>query len=530
MKLLKYIYLIIPFSVIVSCSDNLTDMDNLGVQTAGVYFNDPANALAALNSAYSPMSKDNFYVFGDILSDDAIKGGSDMFDWGDRQFVRDFEANSGNEVATTTWKLAYEGIVRSNEIINTMPLTTIAEPLNSRIIAEAKFLRAYSYSKLVPLFGAVPMVLSDLDPDNLGIGRTSETDIYAFIKKDLDDAIRDLPLKSEYPVADMGRATKGAAQALKARALMQETAYQYNTVLSATGVTVDVSANWNEIFDLTKAIETSGEYALANNYATLFEYEGENNIESVFEIQHATTSLEWGESVGNQTMVHMGNRDDWGWCFNLPTDALYNTFSNKDPRRENTIYGQEFEVLYGTKQTWEKQKWTLEHNSTKDFVTKCRLNRKYALAPEMRDGNHNNQRTNKRVIRYADVLLMHAEAAYYKGLESEARTYVNKIRARAQNATYPLGSKLGQTSGYSYDQYAGASVPAITSTGADLLNDIWKERRMELSMEGLRYFDIIRTGRLDLLPKPTAYTSHDGLLPLPVADVNSFGLEQNKGY
>lgn len=530
MKQFKYIYLGIALSMLVSCSSDLTDMDNLGVQTAGVYFNDPDNALAALNSVYSSMAKDKYYAFGDIMSDDALKGGSDLFDWVDRQDIKDFNAISSNGVAGDAWKVLYEGIVRSNEIINTLPTTTIEEPLKLRIVAEAKFLRAYAYSKLVPLFGAVPLVLNDLDPDNLEIGRTSETEIYVLIKQDLDDAIANLPRKSEYALADLGRATKGAAQALKARVLMQETGYQYNSVLAAKGVTVNVAANWDEIYTLTNAIETSGEYDLASNYATLFEQEGENNVESVFEVQYETTNLEWGESVGNQTIVEMGNRDDWGWCFNLPTDALYNTYSSKDPRRESSIYGQEFDVLYGTKQTWEKQIWTLEHASTKDYVTKTRLNRKYALQPALRNGNHNNQPNNGRVIRYADVLLMHAEAAYRKGMEGEARDYVNRIRSRAQNATYPLGSKLGQTSGFTYDVYPGASVPPIASSGAALLDDIWKERRMEFAMEGMRYFDLIRTGRQSLLSKPGAYQSHDGLLPLPIADVNSFGLEQNKNY
>lgn len=530
MKLLKYICLIIPFTILVSCNDKLLDLDNLGVQTAEVYFNDPDNALAALNSAYSSMSKDKFFAFGDIMSDDALKGGSELFDWVERQYLKDFEANSGNEVVEQTWSLLYECIVRSNEIINTLPQTTIDDALKSRIIAEAKFLRGYSYSKLVPLYGAVPLVLEDLDPDNLGIGRTSESEIYAQIKIDLDDAIEFLPRKSEYATADLGRVTKGAAQALKARVLMQETGYEYNTVLAAMGVKVNVKDNWDQVYSLTKAIIESGEYKLTDNYATIYEQEGENNIESIFEVQHTTTNLDWGESVGNSTIVEMGNRDDWGWCFNVPTDALYNTYSSKDPRRESSIYGQEFDVLYGEKQTWEKQKWMLDHTSTKDFVTKTRLNRKYVIAPEIRNGNHNNQPNNKRVIRYADVLLMHAEAAYYKGQESEAKQYVNMVRERAQKSTMPLGSKIGQTSGYTYDLYPGASVPAITSTGTALLQDIWKERRMELAMEGIRYFDVIRTGRQNLLSKPAAYQAHDGLIPLPVADVNSFGLKQNKGY
>jgi hypothetical protein len=377
----------------------------------------------------------------------------------------------------------------------------------------------------------VPLVLQDYSVENLIEPRASVADVYNLIKQDLDDAIAVLPEKSQYDISDLGRVTKGAARAIKARVLMQETSYVNNSTLSAAfGHSVDIASNWNEVYSLTQDIINSGEYALLGNFAEIFENEGENSIESIFEIQHKTTNNDWGESVGNKTIVQMGNRDDWGWCFNLPTDDLYNAYSVTDPRRESTIYGQEFDVLYGVKQTWDKQEWTLEHSSTKDFVTSCRLNRKYALRPGLRHGNHNNQPTNKRVIRYAEVLLMHAEAAYYKGMEGVARDYVNMVRSRAENSSYPLGSALGQTSGFTFDIYPGASVPAITSSGTDLLADIWLERRLELAMEGIRYFDIVRTGRTELLPETANYESHDGLLPIPEGDVSSFGLDQNKGY
>ncbi|NDP26540.1 MAG: RagB/SusD family nutrient uptake outer membrane protein [Flavobacterium sp.] len=531
MKLFKLCTFFIALLTFFSCENNLTDLENLGTQTSKVYFNDPANALAGLNACYAAMQDDEYFVYGDILSDDAIKGGSNYFDYVDRETLRTFTANSGNSVSGGTWSLMYKTIVRCNEIINSLPAATFDEALKKRIIAEAKFIRADAYSKLVPLFGAIPLVTKDLTVDNLTAPRSPIKEVYGFIKKDLDDAIAGLPEKSGYAANDLGRATKGAARMLKVRVLMQETGYKNNVTLAATsGYTVDVTANWNEIYDLTNVIINSGQYALTNNFATIFQEEGENNMESVFEIQHKQTNNEWGESVGNTTIVQMGNRDDWGWCFNIPTDALYNTFSSTDPRLLCTIYGQEYPILFGVAQTWDKQKWTLTDNSTKNYVTKCRLNRKYALAKEERSGNHNNQDVNKRVIRYAEVLLAHAEAAHFKGIEGEARTYVNLIRARAQNSTKPLGSAAGQTSNYTYDALAGASVPAIISSGDALLKDIWKERRLELAMEGIRYFDLIRTGRTDLLPNKENYSSHDGLLPLPVGDVNTFGLPQNKNY
>ena len=531
MKLIKLLSFFIALLTFFSCENNLTELKNIGTQTSQVYFNDPKNALAGLNACYAAMQDDEFFVYGDILSDDALKGGSSYFDWVDRETLRTFTANSGNGVSGGTWSLMYRAIVRSNEIINSLPSATFDEALKKRIIAEAKFIRAMAYSKLVPLFGGVPLVTKDFTVDNLTAPRSSIKDIYDFIKKDLDDAIAELPEKSAYSPNDIGHATKGAARMLKARVLMQETGYKNNTVLAANaGYTIEVNTNWNEVYDLTNAIINSGQYSLTDNFAKIFQKEGENNIESVFEIQHKQTNNEWGESVGNTTIVQMGNRDDWGWCFNLPTDALYNTFASSDPRLLCTIYGQESPVLFGVTQTWDKQQWTLTDNSTKDYVTKCRLNRKYAFAKENRNGNHNNQGVNKRVMRYAEVLLAHAEAAYFKGLESEARIYVNLIRARAQNSTKPLGSALGQTSNYSYDALAGASVSPIITSGDALLKDIWKERRLELALEGIRYFDLIRTGRIDLLPNSENYLSHDGLLPLPIGDANSFGLPQNKGY
>ncbi|WP_299666506.1 RagB/SusD family nutrient uptake outer membrane protein [uncultured Polaribacter sp.] len=531
MKLFKKLTVLVVIIMFSACESNLTDLENIGTQTAAVYYNDPVNALAGLNSCYASIQDDEFFVFGDIMSDDAIKGGSNFFDWVDREFLRTFTANSGNGAVSGTWSLMYRTIVRCNDVINALPTATFDEDLKQRILAEAKFIRAYAYFKLVPLFGAVPLVTRDFTVEKLTLPRSPVTDIYAFIKQDLNDAIDNLPMKSEYAASDLGRVTKGAAQMLKVRVLIQETGYSNNTVLAATaGHTVDVNANWNEVYNLTNAIINSGEYALASNYATIFEEEGENNIESIFEIQHKQTNNEWGESVGNTTIVQMGNRDDWGWCFNLPTDALYNTFLSTDPRLLNTIYGQEFEVLYGVAQVWDKQLWTLTDDSTKEYVTKTRLNRKYALAKEDRSGNHNNQDVNKRIMRYAEVLLAHAEAAHFKGFEGEARNFVNSVRARAQNSSMPLGSALGQTSGYTYDAFSGASVPPVTSTGDALLQDIWKERRLELAMEGIRYFDLIRTGRISLLPNENNYSTHDGLLPLPIGDVNTFGLQQNTGY
>ena len=136
MKYFKFMSLFtIVFFTMSSCTD--LDLENIGTQTAESYFNDPENALAGLNACYSTMSKDEYFVYGDLMSDDALKGGSDLFDWAERQYVRDFTANAGNGVSSGTWSLLYTGIVRTNEIINSLPEATFDEELKERIIGEA---------------------------------------------------------------------------------------------------------------------------------------------------------------------------------------------------------------------------------------------------------------------------------------------------------------------------------------------------------------------------------------------------------
>jgi hypothetical protein len=204
MKLFKFLSIFVLAILFSSCESDLTELENIGTQTAEVYFNDPQNALTGLNSCYAAIQDDEYFVYGDIMSDDAVKGGSNYFDWVDREFLRSFTANSGNSTSGGTWSLMYRTIVRCNDVINSLPAATFDEDLKQRIIAEAKFIRGYAYFRLVPLFGGVPLVTKDFTVENLTLPRSSVTDVYAFIKVDLDDAIANLPKKSEYATSDLG--------------------------------------------------------------------------------------------------------------------------------------------------------------------------------------------------------------------------------------------------------------------------------------------------------------------------------------
>jgi hypothetical protein len=359
----------------------------------------------------------------------------------------------------------------------------------------------------------MPLFREPVKPSEYGsTKRASIGETYAFIEEDLKQAIELLPEKSAYAASDVGRATKGAARGYLARAIM----YQLGT---------DNARNhtWQEVYDQTSAIVASNQYSLTPNYAEVFEEEGENNRESVFEIQFLTTNVDWDDAkVGTGSNVFQNNRATWGYGFNNPTQSLVSEFEPNDPRKASTVYGNG-DVVLGVKQTIDFP----AQNAT------GYLNRKAAIiAPNTPKSSPQNSRK----IRYADVLLMKAEAAARTGKEQEARDLVNQIRDRARKSTLPKGAKEGSLT------YEPANVPATalppvaaTVTGQALIDAILHERRVELGMESLRFWDLVRTGRyVSKFPASQGHTlpgvNPIPVLPLPTNEVQSWGLTQNPAY
>lgn len=414
-------------------------------------------------------------------------------------------------------------------------------------LAEAKFLRAFAYSKLVMIYGRVPLFDKVLVPADFEYVERSATEkeVFDFIKKDLDEAIPVLPEKGN---TDVGRVTKGAARALKARVCMNETGYFYNNLMTHRAPEysgVNVSDLWQEVYDQTDSIITSGKYGLLPNFAMVFEEEGENKSETVFDQQYVNdlSVTAWSDLPGNEVPVRLGVRGFGGWGFNQPKDNLFTEFSRNgdvDPRRECTIISEAWPVGWG-------------HNIVNDIMMGSKFNEyqwltlrpdyDYKIYKSLRKGvptlkympgGRRQIPTNIRVIRYADVILMNAEAAYRLNKEPMARQRVKMIRDRARNSTYPPGAFLGDYDANKiptgYKPFPDANLPEVTSTGQALLEDIWHERRVELAMEGIRYYDLIRTGRVDRLAYSENYTAKKGLWPLPQNDVVTYGLQQNEGY
>jgi starch-binding outer membrane protein, SusD/RagB family len=535
------------------CSDFL-DLTPQGSENSANYFNSAENGVYAVNGIYDMLQLDegagpdgqwmghhhDFFI-GDLISDDSEKG-SNAGDYAALRWLIGGEGIATMAEATNYWIHGFWGVSRANYVLENLPKVSWDPQLRDRLTGEALFLRAYFYWYLVRMYGGVPLFTSSVKPSDFGkVKRASVNECYTQIAKDLLEAAELLPEKSQYANSEMGRATKGAAKALLARVYM----YQIGTDIANT-------TTWQQVYDLTDEVIKSGEYLLVANYAKLQETEFKNNEESVFEIQMGVgASTTAPGSIGTNFYNFQGNRkDDSGWGFNNPTIDLYNAFETGDPRLSCTVYGATYNngVLYGAKRKYDRAEQGTDW-----------LNRKAALPEKPAQAKASDR--NIRIIRYADVLLMHAEAAYQLGKEGEARTYLNEIRKRARNSSYCMGYAEGKMDFTAGPSSTTGLLPDVNASGTALLQAIWKERRVELAMEQLRFYDLIRTGRfIDVMEQEKDLKRAEGesyeslfrytgiranllskcfdgpngnkvyVLPIPATEVQAWGIEQNKGY
>ncbi len=297
---------------------------------------------------------------------------------------------------------------------------------------------------MVKNYGGVPVITGMKLPSEIqGIQRETVEGTYAVIEQDLKDAITDLPLKSEYSSADLGRATQGAAMGYLGKAYLYQGKYK-------------------EAFKILGDLINTQEYDLCTNFKDVWSIANNNSIESLFEVQY---SSDISYSLGGRLPVFTGSRDDSGWSWGLPTSNLEKAFIDAGDT--------------------ERLRWTIVKNGDdvpgddtdegKDYVISpdkhksARINRKFYVPHDLRptpyDSDHNN--LNHRLLRYADVLLMYAEAANEEGNDSEARKALKRVRDRV-------------------------SLPEVTASGKTLRDAIRLERRLELALEFQRLYDIRR--------------------------------------
>lgn len=468
------------------CSNDFLDADQTqSISTDDIeLFNNDEGAATFVTSIYSKfldwdMSSFGWIGLASITSDDADKG-SDPGDTGtDKDVLDALTYNASNPSAESTFTAQYDGINRCNQALNILPKLDKADPaLRERLMGEAKFLRAFMYFTLVKCYGGVPIVdhlpnPSSIDDKNMLLTRKTAAETYAFIEQDLNDAIAVLPLKSAYADSEKARASKGAAYALLAKVNL----YQ---------------KNWQKVVDNCNLVTG---YALAPDYAKMFRKEGENDIESIFEINGVGSVPIKGIS-GYSNVQGVRGAGGWGWGFNTPSKSLVNAYEAGDVRKEATI------IFRGT---------TL-YDGREIPLSESDLNQGYnfkAYSSQFTDAWETD--ANIKYLRYAEVLLMKAEALNELGQTSEAIPLLNQIRHRAG---------LGDT-------------PATSQ--ADVRTAIWKERRVELAFEFDRFFDLVRTGQAKAAFAADGKVFTEGkneLFPIPASFIiQANGLSaQNPGY
>jgi len=481
----------IAFSIVLllslgACEDFL-EKKPLGELTSANFFETEEHAIWSTNATYNILRDWEVHIFSyigltDIISDDADKGSTPN----DANFlleIDNFTFDAGNIAFLTVWSGYYRGINRANLAINNIPGIDMDEDLKERLIGENKFLRAYFNFKMVRWFGDIPLITAPLSPGEFySQTRNSSEEVYAQIIQDLEDAAAALP--ASYPAAELGRVTSGAANGLLAKVYLTR-------------------GNFQQAEEYALRVINSGQYALFPDYAKLFRREGENSEESLFEVQ--SVALETG-NAGSQYNQVQGVRGvpNLGWGFNRPSDDLVRAYESGDPRRDATILFVGEVLPDGSDIVQDNPNIVNERYSQKAWV------------PE-HPGNLGNGPGNIRILRYADLLLMAAEALNENGQPQQALQYLNQVRERARGGNPNV-------------------LPDVTTTDqAELRRRIWQERRVELALEQHRWFDLQRQGRaaevMQGVGKDYVEGKHE-LLPIPLSEIELSGglLEQNPGY
>lgn len=480
--------LLLGLTLFFGCSEEYLDETSEYTEDSENYFNSEKDYYNALIGVYDILQSTYVNVLlGEIASDNTLAGGESATDVIGFQQVDDMTHTPVNDNLDDVWDWNFAGVQRANYLLEFKDKTDF--PGKEKIIAEARFLRAYFTFELVKWFGPIP--LKGDQRFNLGdektIPRAPVSEVYAQIVSDLEYAVANL----DYTAPQVGRATKGAAQALLGKAYL----YQ---------------ENWSKAAEVLTDLINSGQYHLlgtqeGEEYTDLFEFVGENGPESVFEIQYTGAEGAGFDclqcSEGNVAVGFQGVRNytgplyESGFSFNVPVQEVYDAFTENDIRRDYSI----LDIEAWAAETGASYSEGYEHTGY--------FNRKYIPRKNDNQGDANiTQPNNYRAIRYADVLLMAAEALVEdnKDLDRAAR-YVSMVRERA------------------------GLVP-VTAEAA-LLEIIYAERRLELVGEGHRFFDLVRTGRAAQEIDGFVAGKHE-LFPIPLEEIefSQGNWSQNPNY
>lgn len=480
--------LIAALSLSEGCKKSFLNATPSATKTSQQFWRNSDDATAAVNSMYADLHNWNDVAFAPIAvesmgSDDATKGSVPT----DATFLNEyhnFSVTAGEGQLEGFWSGMYANINFANQILENVPNISMDAGLKARYLAEAKFIRAYDYFRLVRAFGDVPLRLHPpKTAADYNLARTPKAQVWAQIESDLTDAAGVLP--ATYSAVDIGHVTKGAALALHAKVALYQKKY-------------------SDVVSLTNAVTALGIYSLFPDYEKMFRTQNKNNSESIFEIQCMLVPNNPAASNSQYSQVQMPRVTEpaGGWGFHNPSPSLIAAFEAGDPRLKGT-------VIYTGQATPEGD--MIDASAPNPYYNL----KSYVPFSEYVSGYNQGCQQDKIVLRYADVLLMNAEANNELGNSAPALASLELVRARARAGN-------------------AAILPPVTTTDqAALRTAIQHERRVELGMEFERHFDVIRWGLGSQIFGPLGFTAgKNEVWPIPQNEIDLSGgvLIQNPGY
>ena len=518
----KYQYYILALSTlfISSCSDFLTEEPE-SIISEDQYYKTESDAVTAINAVYFFLNSSKIQTPYNTLFNTGMNMGSDDEDPGPGATNPDVRSlavqshSSSNLRVYELWQQHYAAIRKANVVLNKIPGITFSVPATKeRILGEAKFLRALFYFNLVRLYGDVPLVtdyVNYVSASEYAIAKSSSVDVYALIEKDLTDAAAVLPVSYSSP--DVGRATAGAAKALLAK-----------VYLIKASLPLKLSENYQKA--VTKAEEAlsapdggTGKYGydLVSDYSRVFLPAYKNGTEHIFSAQMKGNSYSQGNNENPRSILTAipgltGNYAHMVRFYTQGTDkffSIYKLYKANDKRRAVTFVRNFTSPTNGRKYGLPIVNTAVANDST-PFWNKWWDPNNTAVT--------SNSEANVPIIRYSELLLIHAEAENeVNGPTAKAYKSINRVRNRAGLANL--------TAGITKDQFR---------------DSVYFERRLELSFEYQRWFDLIREkdangngiliSSLQKVGKSNATQKHY-LYPIPQTDLdNNPLLKQNPGW
>ncbi len=495
-----------------ACSDFL-DKKPLVNSSAETYYSSVAECNDAIMGVYSVTQRETFelapfMLIGDDCSDDCDLGNdkSEAYSWlgAPAQALLSFDILSNNGQSGGLWTQGFRGVNWSTQaIVRISENKNIPEDKRNQFVGEAYYLRAFFYFFLTRQYGRLPIIDHILTYEEYYTPRATLQATWEFIESDLQMAASLLPEKSKYAANDMGRATKGAANALLGRVYIYQGKFQ-------------------EAYNVLNTVVASGEYSLQPIYSEIFDLVNENGRESIYEIQHMISDTGWSDANEGCLLSFYEHDADpadpvkWhnGWSMHCPTQDLVDSYEPGDPRLAATvIFPGEF----------------FDGRINNNLASSTGYQAKKMYIPYAQRSQIDQSDCPKNVIfyRYADVLLYLAEAANETGKTTEALAFLEQVRGRARaNSSTP------------------GVLPQITETGKEALKElIWQERRVELACEYARFWDLARQGRVGKVMRAYSqkYNSIKGknfkdgrneIFPVPTAQVTASNgtMEQNPEY